>query len=259
MFLHRWPAILPAGHSVQRLVDLYPVGSTNELNPCPLAVFEISVTMVTSQMLGRGTAMDYFKIFSYKFLNQAFLSSVFSTALLSFTVTPALAASFIVAGSLTSKPYGHVAYCKANPSECRAGLALKASAVRPEQTAGAKWTTLQKINSSVNKSIKPVSDLESSGVEDLWSASVKRGDCEDYALTKRRRLVSAGFKPSNLRLAMTRTSAGTAHVVLVVRSDKGDLVLDNLKPDIMPWNQTGLHFIKIQANGGSSQWVSIAG
>lgn len=168
-----------------------------------------------------------------------------------------LAASFIPDGRATSKPYGHVAFCKANPKDCRAVQSAKVSTIKPEVLSAGRFADLKKINTKVNTQIKPVSDQQSAGVADVWSASVKSGDCEDYALSKRNRLLNAGFNPANLRLAMARIPSGIAHLVLVVRTNKGDLVLDNLKNDIKVWNQTGYRFVKIQMSGGSREWLAI--
>ena len=182
------------------------------------------------------------------------IKSLWALFFLGLTTVQSSAASFIPNGSKTSTPFGHVAFCKTNPNECRAKKSAK-----PDLITAVRWATVQKINTSVNSAIKPISDQQSSGTADVWSASVKSGDCEDYALAKRRKLVSAGFKSANLRLAMARTPSGIAHLVLVMRTEKGDMVLDNLRSDIKPWNQTGYRFLKIQAFGNGSQWVSIAG
>jgi predicted transglutaminase-like cysteine proteinase len=177
------------------------------------------------------------------------------TALLSVAVafSGANAASFIPDGSKTSKPFGHVAFCRANPKECSR---TKASA--PDVITTARWGLMQKINTAVNRQIKPVTDQQSTGSADNWSASVKSGDCEDYALSKRQKLIQAGFKSANLRLAMVRIQSGVAHLVLVVRTEKGDFILDNLNSVIKPWNQTGYRMVKIQAIGGGSEWIKIA-
>ena len=190
----------------------------------------------------------------YKFRIPAPAESLLALFFLGWFTVGSSAASYISDGAKTSKPYGHVAYCAANPAECRA---KKSS--NPEAMTASRLAMMQKINIRINQSIKPVSDIQSAGVADVWSASAKSGDCEDYALAKRRKLINAGFKPANLRLAMTRIPSGIAHLVLVVRTDRGDMVLDNLKNDIRPWNRTGYRFIKVQASGGSSEWVSVGG
>ena len=38
--------------------------------------------------------------------------------------------------------------------------------------------------------------------------------------------------------------AGAGHAVLLVRTDWGDLILDNERDIVLPWKQTGYTFIK---------------
>ena len=47
------------------------------------------------------------------------------------------------------------------------------------------------------------------------------------------------------------------HTILTVKTDKGDLVLDNLVNEIRPWNATGYHFLKRQSQQNPNIWVSI--
>ncbi|MGO7704614.1 transglutaminase-like cysteine peptidase, partial [Rhizobium ruizarguesonis] len=61
---------------------------------------------------------------------------------------------------------------------------------------------LQKVNRAVHGRIIPAEDRPSSRNKDVWSLpAAGRGDCEDYALQKRKDLIEAGF-PSN-RLALS--------------------------------------------------------
>ncbi len=170
------------------------------------------------------------------------------------SATNANAGSWIRTGSETSRPYGHHAFCKSNPGECatqrEAGM---------EKLTNARWKTLVSVNAAVNKAIKPVSDIAKYGKREVWKAGVTSGDCEDYALTKRQRLMRAGFKRSNLRLAMVRQRSGEAHTVLVVRTDKGDYVLDNLRGAVRLWNKSGYRFVKMQDGRNASAWVSVRG
>ncbi len=51
---------------------------------------------------------------------------------------------------------------------------------------------------------------------------------EDYVLAKRRALIQAGISPSALRIAYVKTRGGEGHAILVVKTDRGEFVLDNL-------------------------------
>jgi predicted transglutaminase-like cysteine proteinase len=162
------------------------------------------------------------------------------------------AGEFISTGKETSKPYGHFNYCKSRPREC-----AKQAKAKPESLGGKRWSTMVAINVSVNKAIKPVSDVKKYGKTEVWAYGGSSGDCEDYALTKRRKLINAGFKPANLRLTMARLGNGEAHTVLVVRTEKGDYVLDNLRNDVRLWHAAGYRFLKMQDSVHAGSWLSI--
>jgi predicted transglutaminase-like cysteine proteinase len=106
------------------------------------------------------------------------------------------------------------------------------------------------VNREINHDIIPVND---SG-NDTWSLAPREGDCEDYAITKRHALIARGWPASVLRLAVARTAWGEGHLVLVVRTDKGDLVLDNLTGAVRSWRKTGLHWEMIQASNDPRIW-----
>lgn len=42
-----------------------------------------------------------------------------------------------------------------------------------------------------------------------------------------------------------------------MKTDKGDLVLDNLVDEVRPWNATGYYFLKRQSQQNPNIWVSI--
>jgi predicted transglutaminase-like cysteine proteinase len=49
---------------------------------------------------------------------------------------------------------------------------------------------------------------------------------------------------------------GEGHAVLMVRTDAGDLVLDNKRSSILAWNDTGYLFVKREGQDGRA-WVSL--
>jgi len=89
---------------------------------------------------------------------------------------------------------------------------------------------------------------------DTWSVDPAYGDCEDYAMTKRSHLIHMGVPASALRIAYVKTSWGEGHAVLVVRTDSGELVLDNLTRAILPIQQTGLRVVSM-SGANPSRWV----
>ena len=132
-------------------------------------------------------------------------------------------------------PLGYQLMCLKNPAECKGGGANTVEAT------GNILALLKRVNASVNASIKPRND----GAADVWSASATSGDCEDYVLAKRRALINAGLPASSLRIAYVKTRSGVGHAILVVKTSKGDYVLDNLNRSVRPLSQSGYRVISI--------------
>ena len=84
------------------------------------------------------------------------------------------------------------------------------------------------------------------------------GDCEDYQLLKRKLLVKAGLPRRALRMTVVVDQQGEGHAVLMVRTDRGDFILDNKQNSILPWSQTKYRFVKRESDNGRS-WVSLGG
>lgn len=170
-------------------------------------------------------------------------------AFLMISLFPAHAASYIREGGATKKPYAHHVFCDRSPRDCRSNPAVEPLALTPSL-----MKTLAGINQAVNRSITPISDLSQHGKVDVWTAGARAGDCEDYAIAKRRKLIAAGFGAANLRFTMVMQRNGEAHLVLAVRTDQGDLILDNLRDDILPFRKTGYRFVKIQDGQQPREW-----
>lgn len=116
---------------------------------------------------------------------------------------------------------------------------------------------LQQLNVSVNKAIKPISDFDLYGVEEYWTYPVDGGDCEDYVLAKRRVLIEDGIPSSTVLITVLRRPNGEGHAVLTVRTDIGDVILDNLTDAVLNWDETGYTYLKRQAVDHTGRWVSI--
>ncbi|HAT84963.1 MAG TPA: transglutaminase [Rhizobiales bacterium] len=176
-------------------------------------------------------------------------------ALAAMGLLPMEAMAFGAAGSSmrvleqTSSPAGHIYYCSNQPEAClRYGKGIV-------KLTPATWQTLVTINAHVNQQIKPVDD----GPIDNWQPYVTQGDCEDYALTKQRELLRAGWPSDSLLITTAYLPDGVYHAVLVVRTDRGEFILDNLNPSILPWQQVSYRWNKRQAVGNPQVWLRIAG
>jgi predicted transglutaminase-like cysteine proteinase len=132
-------------------------------------------------------------------------------------------------------PLGYQLMCLKSPAECQGGG--KSEVEGSAQT----MAVIKQVNASVNRAITPRND----GAVDDWSASASSGDCEDYVLAKRRALIKAGFSPSALRIAYVKTNSGEGHAILVVKTSKGDVVLDNLNGTVRPLSQAGYRIVSM--------------
>lgn len=109
--------------------------------------------------------------------------------------------------------------------------ALAQAGVLAGMTAAQK---LDRVNRWVNRTISYQSDTISYGQRDYWATAAeslgeRKGDCEDYAILKMQMLRAAGVDPAAMRLTLLRDLAAHAdHAYLVVSSDSGEWVLDNL-------------------------------
>jgi predicted transglutaminase-like cysteine proteinase len=156
---------------------------------------------------------------------------------------------FIKAKQRALEPFAHVLFCTKLPSECRAS-----GGQETVELSASKRRELNDVNRRVNRQIVAVNDSPGAMGGDVWSLAPTSGDCEDFAITKRHELIRRGWSPSALRLAEARTAWGEGHLVLVVRTSEGDLVLDNLTSRVRNWRQTGLSWIMIQASGNPRIW-----
>lgn len=80
-----------------------------------------------------------------------------------------------------------------------------------------------------------------------------RGDCEDFALTKKMRLRDAGVPSSALLVALAVTASGKQHAVLIVRTDHGDIVLDSLDTRMREWTPSLYRWTSVQSP--TDEWV----
>jgi predicted transglutaminase-like cysteine proteinase len=69
--------------------------------------------------------------------------------------------------------------------------------------------------------------------------------------------MEAGWPASTLLIAVVRQGDGSGHAVLMVRTDRGDLVLDNQEASIRVWNETPYQYIKRQSQAHAGQWVDM--
>jgi predicted transglutaminase-like cysteine proteinase len=149
-------------------------------------------------------------------------------------------------------PFSHVLFCRHYPGECTPP-AGQGTVTLGKRLAG----ELDRVNRAVNRMIRPVRETGRGIDGDRWLIAPASGDCDDYAVTKRHRLVAAGWPPAALRIAVVFTPQGEGHAVLVVRTDAGDVVLDNRTDRILGWDKTGLRFVKMQSGIHPLLWSEV--
>ncbi len=146
-------------------------------------------------------------------------------------------------------------FCQRMPAECE--VDPREPATIPLNTA--LWRTLSSVNRRVNGRIKPITDQAHWGVVDRWDFPDDGfGDCEDYQLLKRRMLIERGLPRRALRMTVVIDEIGEGHAVLMVRTDRGDFILDNKTNTILSWRNTGYAYIKREGQDGKA-WVALNG
>lgn len=130
----------------------------------------------------------------------------------------------------------------------------------------ARLAQLDGVNAAVNRAVYQT-DASLYGREDFWTdiEAAGRGDCEDYAWAKKRRLKALGWPAYCLRYATCRTERGDYHAVLLVEALREDgqgvgaWVLDNRASRAEPiqaMRHRGYRFDRVERQGGGG-WVTI--
>jgi predicted transglutaminase-like cysteine proteinase len=146
---------------------------------------------------------------------------------------------------------GWVEFCSREPAECAVDLRQPEIVPLTEDLAA----LLASVNLSVNRTLIPVTDQNHWGIVDLWSYPTDGlGDCEDYQLLKRKMLIQAGVPGRALRMTVVIDEHGEGHAVLTVRTDRGDLILDNKTDEVAEWFRTNYRYIK-RESAETTGWV----
>jgi predicted transglutaminase-like cysteine proteinase len=152
----------------------------------------------------------------------------------------------------TTIPVGYFEYCQRYADRC----------ARPSdgpliRLTEQRWTEIVQVNADVNQVVQPLTDSEIFGVEERWEYPVLVGDCEDYALQKRKLLNEMGYPLGALLITVGRDADGGGHAVLTVVTDRGDFVLDNVEQRVLLWKDAELYYLKRQSQDDPNDWVSL--
>jgi len=160
---------------------------------------------------------------------------------------------FMTTGAATSQPIGHYEFCQRYSAQCT----VRTRSSTPLRLTQKNWNMILDVNLSVNARIESATDMEIYGREEYWEYPLSAGDCEDYVLQKRRELHELGLPLSNLLITVVRKPDGEGHAVLTIRTDRGDLILDNLRGEVLNWSDTDYTYLKRQSENHSGRWVVI--
>jgi predicted transglutaminase-like cysteine proteinase len=148
-------------------------------------------------------------------------------------------------------PAAFYKFCASDPALCSTRGKVKAVELTPRLEA-----ELASVNKSVNRRIKERGDRDSAGRADVWGLPTGEGDCEDFAILKKAELLKRGW-PASAMLLTVATLGGAGHTVLTVRTNQGDLVLDNRTGAIRNWSRTSYRYFARQSQSENGKWTRI--
>lgn len=119
---------------------------------------------------------------------------------------------------------------------------------------------LATVNRWVNRAIEFTEDRQLFGKADYWAGArktlaLRRGDCEDIALTKMELLAAAGVRREDMILTIAKDLVRNAdHAILIVRQDGRFYLLDNNADEVL--DASGSHdYRPIFSYGADQTWI----
>lgn len=116
----------------------------------------------------------------------------------------------------------------------------------------------KEVNLAVNRQVRPRSDSDNYGMAEKWTLPAgNRGDCEDYALLKKKLLLERGVPAERLLLTVVVKRGYEPHVVLLFRGEDADYLLDNMTDAMLPWRNSGYTVVKMQSAANQAAWSAV--
>lgn len=126
---------------------------------------------------------------------------------------------------------------------------------------------VEELNRAVNRMITPGNDIEIFGVVERWGHpqwvnGVFRGDCDEYVYAKRHYLLRFfGISPGALQMAVVKDPHAPVgepkHLVLLLRTNEGEYVLDNMVDEVKHWSKTPYAFYVRQTAQNPNRWENL--
>jgi predicted transglutaminase-like cysteine proteinase len=161
----------------------------------------------------------------------------------------ALAAPHMATGDAAVAPRGFIGFCLRYQGECKSAAPAPVAVDLTEDGE----LQLEFVQAKVNRLVRPRANPDH-----VWDYPTDGyGDCNKYAIAKRAELIALGWPRTALLLAAATTEDGEGHLVLVVATTKGDLVLDNRQRHIVEWRDLPYRWISRQNPRNLAEWVSI--
>lgn len=159
-----------------------------------------------------------------------------------------------VRGYFLVPPDGAPSFCERYREECTPALDIRLH-LDAHQLA-----EVVAVNHGVNHTLTYQTDQSHWGVPERWDfAEDGSGDCEDFALAKRKRLEALGFPRGAMPLTIVRMPDGQGHAVLTLRTVYGDFVLDVNNDRVLLWGKTDLVFVAREDPENPGLWLRLEG
>ena len=166
-----------------------------------------------------------------------------------FSIRPSLSVeraskpAYMPLGHALVAPFSFYKFCERKPTRC-----VPSQEVRQITLDTEIRQNFEDVQRGVNRSL--------SGLE-KWNDDATRNDCTDYALTKRSRLLDMGYPSSALLIAVAFVPSEEAHLLVVVVTDRGDFVLDNLRATVVRWDQLPYRWVMRSTPQDPKTWQAI--
>lgn len=181
--------------------------------------------------------------------NKTAILAGFLAACATFSPLSSHAGTLIATGDAVVPPSGFIRFCVKHSEDC---LASGREHAVVDLTAERR-AQLDAVQARINAAIAPREELGAG-----WRyATDGYGDCNTYALSKRRALIAMGWPEETLLLATAYTERDEGHLVLIARTNQGDLVLDNRLAPVVDWAALPYHWISMQSQKSPALWVQI--
>lgn len=164
-------------------------------------------------------------------------------------IADADAGTMMATGDAVIPPTGFIGFCVKHSKECL----VTAADPQPVALTAERRAQLDRVQAEINWQIKPKEDPSHA-----WEyASDGYGDCNTYALTKRQALLALGWPEDALLLAAAYDELGEGHLVLVARTNDGDLVLDNRLKPVVAWSALPYRWVAMQSQKSPARWLKV--